>query len=70
VTDDVVADYGWSTDRGPPSCGYITPRVVEILARLRVRRVLDLGSGNGALCAELARAGYDVAGVDRDRQGV
>jgi len=34
------------------------------------KRVLDLGSGNGALCAELARAGCDAVGVEYDRHGI
>jgi SAM-dependent methyltransferase len=29
-----------------------------------LQRILDVGSGKGALCGELARAGHDVVGVD------
>ncbi|MDM0115096.1 class I SAM-dependent methyltransferase [Variovorax sp. J22R133] len=41
-----------------------------MLQTLSVRRVLDLGSGNGALCAELAASGYQAVGVEYDRKGV
>ena len=36
-------------------------RYLELEGRLRV---LDVGSGKGAFCGELARAGHDVVGVD------
>jgi len=66
---NVVEDYGWSTGDGPQSCGYIAPCVLEILKTLQVSRVMDLGAGNGVLCAGLAKAGYEVVGVEYDRQG-
>jgi type II secretory pathway predicted ATPase ExeA/2-polyprenyl-3-methyl-5-hydroxy-6-metoxy-1,4-benzoquinol methylase len=61
--------YGWN-DARPPSCDYLGPRVFEVLAELQARRVLDLGCGNGVLCAELAQRGYDVVGIERDAGGV
>jgi 2-polyprenyl-3-methyl-5-hydroxy-6-metoxy-1,4-benzoquinol methylase len=67
---NVVADYGWQTPSGPESCGYITPQVLRILSDLKVKRVCDLGSGNGALVAELCKVGLYVAGVEYDKQGV
>ena len=44
--------------------------VLNILRRIGARRVLDLGCGNGELCGQLARAGYDVVGVEVDADGV
>jgi 2-polyprenyl-3-methyl-5-hydroxy-6-metoxy-1,4-benzoquinol methylase len=70
MTGDAAKDYGWSSAQGPQSCGYITPRIREILKKLQLRRVLDLGAGNGALCAQLASDGYEVVGVEYDQQGV
>lgn len=70
MTANSVTDYGWFSAQGPHSCGYIAPRIREILKKLQLRRVLDLGAGNGALCAQLASDGYEVAGVEYDRQGV
>ena len=69
MNTNTVSNYGWSTDEGPQSCGYIAPHVLKVLAKLGVRRVLDLGAGNGALCAQLAAAGYEVAGVEPDDAG-
>jgi 2-polyprenyl-3-methyl-5-hydroxy-6-metoxy-1,4-benzoquinol methylase len=70
MTENVVDDYGWSSSKGPQSCGYIAPRILEILKKLNVKRVLDLGSGNGALCAQISSAGYKVVGVEYDKEGV
>jgi SAM-dependent methyltransferase len=39
----------------------VLTRYLELEGRLRV---LDVGSGKGAFCGELARAGHDVVGVD------
>jgi 2-polyprenyl-3-methyl-5-hydroxy-6-metoxy-1,4-benzoquinol methylase len=70
MRDNAVGDYGWDTAEGPHSCGYIAPKVMSMLEQLKIKRVLDLGSGNGKLCSELARAGYEVAGSECDTQGV
>jgi 2-polyprenyl-3-methyl-5-hydroxy-6-metoxy-1,4-benzoquinol methylase len=53
-----VENYGWTSEQSPESCGYITPRILEILKQLGAMRILDIGTGNGALCSELAAAGY------------
>jgi 2-polyprenyl-3-methyl-5-hydroxy-6-metoxy-1,4-benzoquinol methylase len=70
MNDNVVENYGWTSSEGPQSCGYIAPRILQLLKKLNVQRVLDLGAGNGALCAELAGAGYQTVGVEYDKQGV
>lgn len=67
---NVVNEYGWQSSSGPESCGYITPAVLRILGRLDVRRVCDIGSGNGALVGALRDAGYETAGVEYDKHGV
>lgn len=63
-----TSDYGWS-ERAPHSCGYISPKIREMLASLDVNSVLDLGCGNGELCGALAQTGRLVAGVEYDRGG-
>lgn len=70
MTTNVVDDYGWSSSRGPQSCGYIAPFILQLLKKLKVTKILDLGSGNGALCSQLAKAGYKVSGVEYDKNGV
>ncbi len=65
-----VENYGWNTQQGAHSCGYITPKVLEILKSYpRIRRVCDLGSGNGALVGTLHSASYVVCGVEYDKEG-
>ena len=63
-------DYGWTEAEGPPSCEYIAPKIISLVGDLKVSRVLDLGSGNGALCADLKKAGYEVVGVEYDKKGI
>jgi 2-polyprenyl-3-methyl-5-hydroxy-6-metoxy-1,4-benzoquinol methylase len=70
MSNNLVDEYGWQSSSGPESCGYITPEVLRILATLNVKRVCDLGSGNGALVGVLHGAGYQAAGVEYDRRGV
>jgi len=67
---NVVESYGWESESGPESCGYITPKVLEILRSLNVNRICDLGPGNGALANSVKQAGYYVSGVEYDAQGV
>ncbi len=70
MTENVVADYGWSSAQGAESNDYIAPKIIEILQGLRASRVLDLGAGNGALCLRLSSSGYRVVGVEYDKKGV
>lgn len=67
---NIVESYGWHTSIEPESCGYITPEVLRILDSLQVKRVCDLGSGNGALAAIICQAGYYVTGVEKDIEGL
>jgi 2-polyprenyl-3-methyl-5-hydroxy-6-metoxy-1,4-benzoquinol methylase len=62
-------DYGWTAD-APESSGYLNPAVIALARAAGARRVLDAGCGNGALAVDLARAGFDVIGVDGDAAGI
>lgn len=70
MSTDIAQAYGWASAVAPTSCNYVAPKVLQIIAGLKVRRVLDLGCGNGALAAQMAAAGYEVCGVDADREGI
>lgn len=70
MSENVVDNYGWTSAIAPHAHGYITPRILKVLKALGVQRVLDVGSGNGKLCSELARSGYQAVGVEYDKQGV
>ena len=62
--------YGWNNAVAPQSCGIVGAAVLQALRDLGARRVLDLGAGNGALCAQMHAAGFEVVGVERDAEGV
>lgn len=66
----LTRDYGWTSAEQPQSCDYLTPVILELLRELSPRRVLDLGAGNGALCRQLVKSGYEVVGVEPDAAGV
>lgn len=69
MAENLVEQYGWGREV-PHSFQFIEPNVVRVLERLSVRRVLDIGSGNGVLCAVLASKGYDMVGIEYDEGGV
>jgi 2-polyprenyl-3-methyl-5-hydroxy-6-metoxy-1,4-benzoquinol methylase len=69
MQENLVTNYGWNDSDQPLCCGYVAPRVLEVLKSLGVNRVLDLGAGNGALCEQMRASGFEVAGVEYDKQG-
>jgi len=70
VARNIVHDYGWTKTEGPESCGYIAPRILDLLAGLQAKRVLDIGSGNGSLCKSLQDAGLEPVGMEFDKGGI
>lgn len=70
MDENAVDNYGWSSAKAPHAHSYLTPTIIKVLKELGVRRVLDMGAGNGALCFELSRLGYQAVGVEYDKQGV
>lgn len=67
---DGVENYGWNGAEGAHSCGYIGPKVLQILKQYQhVQYVCDLGSGNGALAGSMEKLGYSVCGIEYDREG-
>lgn len=70
MTENVVDQYGWSCANSPQSCGYIAPEVLRLLKTLDVKRVLDVGSGNGVLCGYITSHGIQAVGVEYDKEGV
>ncbi len=65
-----VDNYGWSSPEGPHSCDYITPEIIDIVRRLRVQSIVDIGAGNGRLCTHLKALCDRVVGVEVDARGV
>lgn len=69
ISYDAFAPYfdAWQRSFGCPYDDLILPRVARVLAvhAPAARRVADLGIGTGDLTVALARAGFEVVGVDR-----
>jgi 2-polyprenyl-6-hydroxyphenyl methylase/3-demethylubiquinone-9 3-methyltransferase len=74
--DSAVEISGYAYDDGElnDSHDYLVPSLLSILSSLSVpsgqRRVFELGCGNGAVAAVLAKQGYQVAGVDVSTRGL
>jgi 2-polyprenyl-3-methyl-5-hydroxy-6-metoxy-1,4-benzoquinol methylase len=48
----------------PHTEAYLWQHILDLCAALRAHRVVDIGCGNGALCCELVRHGYEVIGCE------
>ncbi len=74
ITDGAASvesrEFLWSTGDAPESHGYVAEPVVRALRAAGARTVLDLGCGNGALTAVLAREGFETLGADASESGV
>ena len=72
MSGNVVDNYGWDTGEGPESCGYVAPAILKLLTGYGAKRVVDVGAGNGALCAFLKAGAPEcyVAGIEYDAEGV
>ena len=49
---------------------YLTAPIIRMCKALGASRVLDLGCGNGALCGQLVKSGFTVAGCDPSEDGI
>jgi 2-polyprenyl-3-methyl-5-hydroxy-6-metoxy-1,4-benzoquinol methylase len=66
----VAAPYHHATAEPPHTDGYVTPAILASCRKIGARRILDLGCGNGALCARLSAAGFEVVGCDPSDEGI
>jgi 2-polyprenyl-6-hydroxyphenyl methylase/3-demethylubiquinone-9 3-methyltransferase len=62
--------FGWQSPEGCDHHPDVLDAIVACLASAGAKRVLDIGSGNGALTNELSRAGFDVVGLEPDTEGL
>jgi 2-polyprenyl-6-hydroxyphenyl methylase/3-demethylubiquinone-9 3-methyltransferase len=63
-------EYVWDVAGEAGSHSYLLPAVLAELERVKARKVLDLGCGNGTLTARLGASGYDVTGLDHSSSGI
>jgi len=68
--NSVTEEFGWTAFGIGGSDFYIHPVVFREVARLGVKRILDIGSGVGGLAKVLTDRGYDMVGVEYDSAGV
>jgi 2-polyprenyl-3-methyl-5-hydroxy-6-metoxy-1,4-benzoquinol methylase len=59
-----AAEHHSGSTEAPHTEAYLWPHVFNLCAEFCARRVVDIGCGNGALCHELAKRGYEVVGCE------
>jgi 2-polyprenyl-6-hydroxyphenyl methylase/3-demethylubiquinone-9 3-methyltransferase len=64
--------YSYGSADASHTASYLWPPVLNLLSEYTEddASVFDLGCGNGAFAAELARRGYNVTGVDPSHDGI
>jgi 2-polyprenyl-6-hydroxyphenyl methylase/3-demethylubiquinone-9 3-methyltransferase len=64
-------DYGYASTEDAYVSKYVWPVVLRALSeRLAIRRVLELGCGNGSFAGLLAGKGYEVSATDLSESGI
>jgi len=63
-------EFVWDIDDDIEAHSYLFAPVAAELGHRGVRRVLDLGCGNGAFAGHLSDAGYEVTGLDHSSSGI
>jgi 2-polyprenyl-3-methyl-5-hydroxy-6-metoxy-1,4-benzoquinol methylase len=70
IDSETLSRYHFDSADPPHTAEYVTPSILKWCRRLGGKRILDLGCGNGALCAALSRAGHEVVGCDPSETGI
>src|SRR4051794_5267009 len=70
IDAETLSRYHFDSADPPHTAQYVTPCVVDWCRRLGAKRIVDLGCGNGALCAALAGTGGEVVGCDPSASGI
>ena len=70
---DDISGYKWANVQTTCAHDYLLPSLFRILDEIdwgEVRRIFDLGCGNGAVAKRLIEKGFDVVGVDPSKEGI
>jgi 2-polyprenyl-3-methyl-5-hydroxy-6-metoxy-1,4-benzoquinol methylase len=74
MTSDPAKGFHYDSSAGCCTNDYLLPTVRRALQafpwKSQLRRVFDLGCGNGSVAHELTRDGYQVTGVDPSEEGI
>ncbi len=75
MTDKLTQDfdpvnYAYSRADEPHTFNYLVNPIISLCRTLNVKKVLDLGCGNGALCGILSNEGYEAVGCDPSESGI
>ena len=70
MSDAKTDNYGWESAEAMCSAAYLHDPIRRLVREAGARDVIDAGCGNGALCADLAKDGCNILGVDGDEQGI
>ncbi len=65
-----TAEFGWTNSAFDGHLLYTMPALLKELARVDAKRILDIGSGNGAMANHLHALGFEMVGMDCDKAGV
>jgi len=65
-----AAEHHSGSTEAPHTEAYLWRHVFSLCAEFCARRVVDIGCGNGALCHELAKRGYEVVGCEPSAEGL
>lgn len=65
-----AAEFLWTDSGFTCAHPYILPTLTTWLTRRRVKTVLDIGCGNGAVTGSLSQRGFDVSGMDASASGL
>ena len=70
TTNRIASDYHYGSSEASHTNAYLRDPVIAFCKRYNAHKVLDLGCGNGAMCRDLAAAGFSVFGCDPSEEGI
>jgi len=63
-------EYGFKDNKASHTHNYLIPYIFKILKKNNLKKILDVGCGNGSLAISLLKSGFDVYGTDASINGI